>query len=92
MLRVAGETALKCGSVFGAKSAQHLFAGKNLGNALLLSDPFRRMHSRQEGKLTHRLRLLTGDRNREAKGLYRLPVFFAKLDQHIFLIGRYLGG
>ena len=68
-----------------------LFTGKDFGNPLLLSDPLSSVHGRQEGKLTNRVRLLTGDRNRYAEGLSRLLVFFAKFDQHIFLIGWYLG-
>jgi len=49
------------------------------------------MYRRQEGELTNSFRLLTGDRNRQAERLACLPVFLAKLDQHIPLIGWYLG-
>jgi hypothetical protein len=48
------------------------------------------MNSRQEGKLTDRIRLLTGNRNGEAKGLSRLPVFLAIFDQHVPLISRHV--
>jgi hypothetical protein len=39
----------------GARAAIKLFAGKNLGNALLLANPFGGVNSRQEGKLAHGL-------------------------------------
>jgi hypothetical protein len=57
---------------------------------LLLRNPLRGVNSRQEGKLTNRIRLLTGNRNGEAKGLSRLPVFLAILDQHVPLISRHV--
>ena len=67
-----------------------LFAGKNLGNPLLLRNPLRGVNSGREGKLTNRIRLLTGNRNGEAKWLSRLPVFLAILDQHVPLISRHV--
>jgi hypothetical protein len=39
----------------GARATVELFAGKNLGNALLLANPFGGVNSRQEGKLAHGL-------------------------------------
>jgi hypothetical protein len=39
----------------GARATVELFASKNLGNALLLANPFGGANSRQEGKLAHGL-------------------------------------
>lgn len=38
-----------------ARTTVELFAGKNLGNALLLANPFGGVNSRQERKLAHGL-------------------------------------
>jgi hypothetical protein len=38
-----------------ARTTVELFAGKNLGNALLLANPFGGVNGRQEGKLAHGL-------------------------------------
>ena len=61
-------------------------ADKNLGYSRVPSDFLAGVNSRQEGKLTHG----AGNRNGKAKGMFRLRVFLAIHDQHVFLPGGYL--
>jgi hypothetical protein len=63
-------------------------ADKDVGYSLLLGDCLRCVNSRQEGKLTHRLRGLAGHRNGEADGVSALEVFVAILDEQVFYAGR----
>jgi hypothetical protein len=58
-------------------------ADKNHGYSRVLSDFLGCVNSRQEGKLTNGV----GNRNGKAKGMFRLRVFLAIYDQHVFLPG-----
>jgi hypothetical protein len=61
---------------------------KTSENTFLFGDPLGRVNSRQERKS---LMVFDSWRATVMKWLLRLTVFFAKLDQHILLIGRNLG-